>query len=381
MNYMEAGARPRTEPEVVMVGPKTFPPIIGGIETHVYEVSVRLAARGHRVTVLVPRTGGRQARTEDVDGVRVMRVPSIPTRYTLKLSSIPYVIKELRRLKGALVHAHDATGGYAAAVACDPRRLVYTMHGVGFHRSDWPTPFRQGIGMMQKMALRKAAHVFCTDETSKDAIRPVRDQAEVLSSGVDPDQFDRRLLPRPEEYEENVFTVLWIGRFTKVKGTDVMIEAMKRIDARKRSGMRFVFIGDGPMNADVMKAASSVKEIVHLGRIDHARIAPYVAHADTFVLPSLSEGLPISLLEAMAAGVPAVASDVGGVSSQMDRESLLLVRPQDPKGLAEAIERLHDDRPLARRLGDKGRGLVTSRFSWETVVDRLVTVYSQLSTL
>lgn len=378
MGCLRLTARPETRPSVVMVGPKTFPPVIGGIETHVHEVSVRLASRGHDVIVIVPRTSGQGPR-ETVRGVRIIRVPSVPTRYTLKLSSMPFIAKELKRVGGAIVHAHDATGGFAAASVCDPKRFVYTMHGLGFHESDWPTPFRQGIGIMQRRALRAAAHVFCTDARTMEAVRRLRDQAEVLSSGVDPARFDRKALPRPSEYEIGAFTVLWVGRLAKVKGIEAMLDALRLVDDSERRGMRFVFIGDGPYKEDLLKAARSVREIKFLGQVEHSRIAPYVAHADMFVLPSLSEGLPISLLEAMAAGVPAVATDVGGISSQIDRDALLLIPPGNPNKLAEAMRLLHRDRAYARSLGERGKARVSARFSWDGIVDRIEAAYERLS--
>jgi glycosyltransferase involved in cell wall biosynthesis len=253
------------------------------------------------------------------------------------------------------------------------------MHGLGIHESDWPTPFRQGIGMMQRKALRSAAHVFCTDARTREAIRRLRDQADILSSGVDPAQFDRAALPRPREYEDGAFTVLWVGRLAKVKGIETMLEAMKLVERSERERMRFVFIGDGPYRADLLRTASSVKEIRFLGQVDHSGIAPYVAHADAFVLPSLSEGLPISLLEAMAAGVPAVATDVGGISSQIDREALALIPPGEPRKLAEAVARLQDDRAFARKLGERGKAHVSAQFSWDGVVDRIEEAYGRLS--
>jgi len=366
--------------KVVMVGPKTFPPDIGGIETHVYEVSKRLVSKGFDITVIVPSKSRRRA--EDmVEGVHVVKVPSLNSRHALKLSMIPSVMMELKRNRGCIVHAHDATGGFAAALASDNRRFVYTMHGLGFHKSDWPTPFRQGIQMMQMRALSSAAHVFCTDELAITTAKKVREQAEVLSSGIDVSDFSGAGFARPPEYPQGSFVVLYVGRLAKVKGVDVLLKAIESIQGREREGLIFAFIGDGPMRADVQKAAQSLSNIKFVGPIVHSRIAPYFRHANAFVLPSISEGLPISLLEAMASGLPAIATEVGGIARQVNPNTLMLVRPGDPAGLAQAILDIHSDKKKAEALGRSSRAFVAEHFSWDKVVQRIAEVYGNVSSL
>ncbi len=366
----------RRDRNIVIVGPKTFPPVIGGIETHVYEVSRRLARKGFLVKVIVPGLD-RDPRKEDIEGVHVARVPAIESRFTLKLSAIPSILRELRKSPRALVHAHDATGGYAAAIAADRRLFVYTMHGIGFTESDWMTPFRQGIRMMQTTALAHARHVFCTDAKAAEVARSVRTQAEILPNGVDSRLFQATLYPRPNEYGD-AFVVLIVGRMTRVKGIPVLLDAIRLLPEVERKKMLFAFIGDGPLYQTVKLASNATPEILALGRVDHSAINPYFAHADAFVLPSLSEGMPFSLLEAMAAGLPCIASQVGGITTQIPSDRLMLVPPGSAMHLSDAITRLFDDRALARRLGERAREHVVAHCSWESVVDRIADVYREI---
>ncbi len=364
--------------EVVFVGPKTFPPTIGGIETHVYELSKRVAAKGFSVTVIVPESTNLP-REENFDGVRVVRVACLKGRYSLKLTAMPGIMRELRRRKGAVVHAHDATGGYASALCAQRGRLAYTMHGIGFHEKDWPTPFRQGIKMMQRTALRRASKIFCTDQRTLEAIRASGRDAELLASGVDVADYDKGRSDRPEDYDPGKFIVLFVGRLTRVKGVEVLLETIRRMDPNKRQEAQFVLIGDGPLDGKVKTAASEMPQIRLLGPIEHSRIKPYFAHADAFVLPSLSEGMPMALLEAMASGLPCVASRVGGVESGMSAEVLKLVTPGDPEELLEALVNTIDDRATGRALGDRGRSHVAKNYSWDPIIDRLVATYEELS--
>ena len=362
---------------VMMVGPKTFPPVIGGIETHVYEISTRLASRGINASVIVPNEVNRRSE-ELVQGVHVIRVPCLRNRFTLKLSILPFVMNEFRKNSECIFHAHDATGGFAAAFCSTGRNLVYTMHGLGFHSGDWPVPYRQGIQFMQQVAIRKAAHVFCTDAAALQAIRRFRKQADILSNGVDVDEFAKNKLAKPSAYDADSFVFLFVGRITKIKGISTLLDAIRTIPPDERRTMRFMIIGDGPLVEEVRAAEKDIEEIKLLGRIDHAFIPPYFAHADAYVLPSISEGLPISLLEAMASGLPSITSDVGGISNQIGPSVVKLVPPGDAKALADAMIRLRNDELTRRGLAEMGRRFVAEHFSWNRVVDRLVDVYETI---
>jgi len=362
---------------ILMVGAKSFPPVIGGIETHVYEVSRRMAARGVGVTVIVPSVSLRK-KEELIQGVRVLRVPAIPGRVILKTSTIPFIVNQIRKDPGRVLHAHDAPGGFAAAFGSPQGSFVYTMHGLGFSSMDWQFPFRQVIRFMQTLAVKRAGHLFCMDETTLAAVNTVRRQAEVLSNGVDPEEYSKDGLTRPLAYGEGHFVVLSVGRLAKVKGTQTLLAAIKRIPRETRKAMKFVLIGDGPLRDECEAVAGEVQELVLLGTIDHASIAPYYAHADVFVLPSMSEGLPIALLEAMAAGVPCISSDVGGIRTQIGPDAVRIIPSGDDGALADAILQLRHDERGRLQLAMAGNELVRLHFSWDRVVDRLIAVYSSL---
>ncbi len=358
--------------DVVMIGPKSFPPLIGGIETHVYEVSRRLASRGANVSVIVPRSAFTRT-TDCIEKVEVRHVFNIRSKYTLKLSMMPWAATEIRRTSG-IVHAHDATGGFVAAKVKGKRGFIYTMHGMGFHPGDWPPPFRQGIRLLERTALRNAQHVFCTDERSGEYAASQREQVEILPNGVDLKAFAGES-GRPAQYDEDRFVFLFVGRLARVKGVSVLLEAISRIPETERKKAQFVFVGDGPSRGELLAAGRTIPQIRMLGAIPHSDIVPYFVHADAFLLPSLSEGLPISLLEAMAASLPCVASNVGGISSQFPSDALRFVPPGDADSLVKEIAALMSDRRASRALGQRGRDAVAERFSWERIVDRLVEVY------
>lgn len=164
--------------------------------------------------------------------------------------------------------------------------------------------------------------------------------------------------------------VLSIGRLSAEKAHADLIAAFQRLAT---GNCKLVIVGDGPERENLESLASS-QEIVFTGQI--AGVDPIYAAADVFVLPSHSEGSPNVLLEAMAAGVPIVATAVGGVPEMVQNEkSALLVPPNNPSALAAAIDRLLNDRDLAVRLTKEARELVLQNHSPEHYAGSLIDIY------
>jgi glycosyltransferase involved in cell wall biosynthesis len=168
--------------------------------------------------------------------------------------------------------------------------------------------------------------------------------------------------------------VLTVARLESQKDHATLIEAVPRVpDAR------FVLVGEGGERRALESRARA------LGVSDRVRflglrgdIADLLAISDVFVLPSLYEGLPLSILEAMAAGKPVVASSIPGIDEVVvDGETGLLVPPRDPAALAASIRLLLTDSDLRVRLGDAGRERVHGTFSLERMVEGVVAVYQE----
>lgn len=158
--------------------------------------------------------------------------------------------------------------------------------------------------------------------------------------------------------EEKV--IIAIGRLSREKAHIHLVRAFEHLRARGSGALRLVIAGDGPERRMLEQAAG--KGVVFTGQVRDP--APYFAIADVMALPSLSEGSPNVLLEAMAAGVPVVATRVGGIPEMVeDGVSALLAPPADPPALAAAIGRLLDDPSLAAAIADKAGALLARRYS------------------
>jgi glycosyltransferase involved in cell wall biosynthesis len=176
----------------------------------------------------------------------------------------------------------------------------------------------------------------------------------VLPNGIAP------VAPRQGEGDG----VLYVGRLTKAKAVDVLVAAMRELP-----GERLTIVGDGPERPALEQAARTLGNVRFVGRVEHARVADHLAAAKLLVLPSRQEGQPNVLMEAMARGVPVIATRVGGVPDLVAHERTgLLVEPDDGTGLAEAIRRLSSDAALrARCAADGAREM--QRYAWPAIVD------------
>jgi glycosyltransferase involved in cell wall biosynthesis len=234
---------------------------------------------------------------------------------------------------------------------------------------------------------RLSDRVLVPSEESKRVVmssdRIPAERISVIYNGVDiakfGDMYDTDETRRELGVQPGTRLIGYVGRLTHEKGgQDLLVRAV----ARARQGgrdVRLVVVGDGPMRADLEALAANLGEpVIFTGlRADVARL---LAAMDIFVLPSLHEALPIAALEAMATGLPVIATSVGGTPEVVrDGESGLLVPASDEEGLYEAIIRMLDDQGLAERLAMAGRERVRADFTLDGMARKVEAVYEELA--
>jgi glycosyltransferase involved in cell wall biosynthesis len=191
--------------------------------------------------------------------------------------------------------------------------------------------------------------------------------------GMDPKQF-----PRPSEMHEDWFNLVIVGRLELVKGHHLAIDAVA--SDGMSADVHLHILGAGPREQELQALAKQrgVMQRVHVLGF-RRNIYDYIAHCDTLLMPSLHEGLPYTLLEAMALGVPVIASRVGGLAETIQDENTgLLIPPGDVKALAQAIARLRRDAMLRRQLGQNAQHLQRDHYSLEVMTARYLAVYQEL---
>ena len=231
---------------------------------------------------------------------------------------------------------------------------------------------------LQRAAYACAHKVVANAEAAAARLRAERvppDRIVVIPNGLDLTLF------RPPEPRPSYRRVVMVANLRPEKGHDTLIDAAKRI-LNLFPDAHFDIVGDGTERARLVEYAENRGVSQAFSFWGHSEEVPSrLCAADVFVLPSRSEAFPNAVLEAMAAGLPVVASAVGGILEVVqDGQTGLLVPPGRPDALAEAVCRLMADRDLSFRLAGAGRALVEARYSFERMVSALENVYvSELS--
>jgi glycosyltransferase involved in cell wall biosynthesis len=206
------------------------------------------------------------------------------------------------------------------------------------------------------------------------AVPPAREPADRVAARVALGAVDPALNPA-----DRAPLAIYAGRLHEAKGLADLVAAWEAIVAR-RPNARLCLAGEGPFRgalAEQIEVGGLEGRVVLAGAFDH--VDELLAAADLFVLPSHQEGMSLALLEAMAAGLPIVATDIPGNRDLLSSgRHALLVPPRDPAALAAAIERLLDEPELGARLGAAARGRVAEEFSLAKCVDEHVALFERL---
>jgi glycosyltransferase involved in cell wall biosynthesis len=293
-------------------------------------------------------------------GVRTLSFPpGGAPRTTFRLARF------LRRVRPELVHVTEVwPPALAAARLARVPRLLVTHHTPELPRRD------NLVGRLWlRLAWATRPEVIYTSEADRahDGRRP----SHVVPLGIDLERFASG---KPVLEGTIVGTV---ARLAEQKGHRTLLDAVPLV-LERHPEVRFAIAGDGELREELEQRAEQFGEhVVMLG--NRSDVPDLLASFDVFAYPSRFEGLCLAVLEAQAAGVPVVATPVGGIrETVVDRETGLLVPPGDPRALAEGIVRLLDDRALGRQLAQRARQRV-QRYSEERMVEETLALYRSVS--
>jgi glycosyltransferase involved in cell wall biosynthesis len=275
------------------------------------------------------------------------------------------------------IHAHHADP--AGDVAMKISGLA-----PGFERLTWSfTAHGSDVNHSDRRLLRakclSASAVVCVSEHGAEIMRAVagdeaRSKISVVHTGVDPDSFSS-LPGRPRERARSI---LCVGRLDPLKGHAVLLDALALLLTR---GQEFVLsvVGAGPERAGLENQARSsglAERVSFLGSVANDDLPQVYADADLFCLPSLSEGVPVVLMEAMATELPVISTRITGIPELVDEQAGILVEPGSVPQLADALERvLGSSREVRGAMGEHGRATVRDRFDRRETARALARVF------
>jgi sugar transferase (PEP-CTERM/EpsH1 system associated) len=372
--------RPQANTPVLKVAHVVLSMEIGGLESVVLDLVRESPRLGQGVAVAcTERTGALAAQVEAL-GVRVSCVHKRPG---VRLETIGRLVSVLREYRPDVVHTHQIGALFYAGPAA--RRagvpvVVHTEHGKHYgecRRTRW-------IGWL---AGRHAARFLCVSAdiaAAAEAHRIVpRRKIHVVPNGIDTDRFrdggNPGLLRQSLGIPPGAPLIGTVGRLCEVKRQDLLIRAFHRVRARVADA-HLLLVGDGPLMGELsaLAAGLGLADQVHFAGYQ-PRPEPYLHAMDVFALSSRSEGMPLAVLEAWAAGLPVVATRVGGLPDLIDDGGTgLLVSFGDEDALAGSLCDLIADPDFTRRLGEAGRNRVESHFSLRRMADEYQRHYVEL---
>jgi glycosyltransferase involved in cell wall biosynthesis len=349
-----------------------------GAMSQTHELCMGLARRGHRVTLVTTPGSILESRAREA-GIDV-----IPMNLGSELN--PIAISKLVRLivlrSIDLVHAHRAHAHSLGLIAAALTRRPFVISRRVAHRPN------DNVGSRIKYTSRAVTRIVAVSRAVKDVlvdygVDPAR--VDVVYDGTDPSRYraglDRARVRRELGVPDEVPLVGKVANFyVGWKGHDTFLEAAKAV-LRALPDTRFVLVGKST-DSETMRswvAAAGLSERVILAgyRTD---IPDVLAAIDVLAnCPRAREGLSVAILEALAAGRPVVATRVGGIPEIVrDGETGLLVPPEDPAALAQAVVRMLSDPALASRLGSNGARLVREHFTLDSMVEGNERVYREI---
>jgi len=353
---------------------------VGGLFRHVTDLARGQVARGHRVGLIADSsTGGAQAESTlaALAGELALGVTRVPMSRHIGVGDILAVRHVSQRAKAAaadVIHGHGAKGGAYARLAQPGRAVrVYTPHGGSLHYH-WSSP--TGFFYLKaERALTGRTDLFLFESAyGRDAYKAKIGQPQglvrVVHNGVSDDEF------QPVVQNPGATDLLFIGELRALKGVDVLIAAIRQI-AQDGRNVSVTIVGDGPDRAQFEREVGrqGLGEQVHFVGAKPARAA--FALGRLMVVPSRAESLPYVVLEAAAAGLPVIASNVGGIPEIFGPDAGALVAPGDPAALARAISQAMQDRGARHSATLRLKARVRASFSADAMTDAVLAAYRE----
>jgi glycosyltransferase involved in cell wall biosynthesis len=298
-----------------------------------------------------------------------------------------HLLRMLWFYKPALLHIHDPRSGTVGRVIAKVLNIpvVYTVHLPPYY---YVTGLKQKLYQLIERLLNKGftdriiyvSH-FAYDEAIRNRIAP-RKRTLVIENGINlrayAEPLNRVAIRKALNVPVEVTIFCFVGRFTEQKGIDVFLRAIKMLPGQS-GAFRVWLVGDGPLRSELEQyvAKENLGSIVQF--LGYRSDVPEILQAsDVFVLPSRYEAMPISLLEAMAAGLPCVVTSVGDNAKIVeDGTTGIVVPPENPEALATALRKMLADSEMRQAMGEAARKKA-QEYSVERMAARIAEVYDEL---
>ena len=366
--------------KILRVAGDIYPDVTGGLEIHAHEMSKMQAHCGNDVTVFTSNNNNLPAE-EFKDGYRIIRYSRIIKIFGNSISSALLIKLVKNRNNFDIIHAHShlflSTNLCALMRFIGSSPLIISNHGL--MSASAPVWFnKQYLKTIGKWTLNRADKIICYTHGEKENLEKLgidSKKISVIHNGVDITLFS----PSTSEKIADKKQILWVGRFVTGKGVEYLIEAFT-LAHKKIPGTHLVLVGGGPEKPaieDKIRKLHLQSSVTIMEYLDNDKLPQIYKKSDIFVLPSLMEGVPRTILEAMACGVPVVTTNLPHLVGIIEGAGLV-VPPKDPKSLSDAILTILEDASLAEMMGQRGRNRIEQEYSWEDTVGKVLSLYESV---
>lgn len=389
---------------VMMLSWEYPPRIVGGISPHVYELSQKLAAKGIEVHVITKHTPLAPDEEVEPSGVHLHRVhlDQQPNDFIHEIQLLNAATeRRVRQLledwrpggQPTLFHAHD----WLSLDSARELKYEYSLPLVAtVHATEWGrhggifTDTSKYIHEQEYWLTYEGWRVIVCSEFMKSEVErhysSPSDKIDVIFNGVDPEKFEfewdeaDRLARRAKYADPDENVIVYVGRFVREKGIQILLNSAHAVLAQNPN-TKFLIVGGGNRDRfeEYVDWAHLRDHVTFTGFQSGRNLHEMYRMADVAVFPSLYEPFGIVALEAMAAGVPVVTSDAGGLREVVLHDITGTTSyAGDPESLAWAINRVLGDKPRAKRLQNNARARLNSDFDWGNIADQTIEVYQRV---
>lgn len=367
---------------IAMIGHKRYGSREGGVEVVVTELARRMAALGHEVTCY-DRSGAdvmtgnvTENRERVVDGVRVVPVKTIDKKGLAALSSSYFATKAAIKDRPDVIHYHAE--GPCVPLPLAKRagiRTVATIHGLDWQRAKWGKLASTYIKMGEKAAATKADGLIVLSKSAQSYFQDIYGRtATFIPNGIGQKRpLPANLIKQKWGLDEGSY-LLYLGRLVPEKRPELLIEAFRGLDTDKR----LVIAGGGSDTSEyeafLREAAQSDPRILFTGFVSGQPLDELYSNCYAYVLPSDVEGMPMSLLEAMAHGRCCVTSDIPECADVLAGNGMTFEKGS-ADSLRSVLQNLLADCDRAATLGAAAEVHVDKTYNWDSVVERTLGLY------
>jgi glycosyltransferase involved in cell wall biosynthesis len=378
---------------ITQVTPR-FPPAIGGVEEHVYRISIELAKRGHMVTVITSNEVDHTVHLkgkEIMNGIEVHRHPLFIPKMFREYWLIPNIIKDLAYFKSDVVHVHGyrCLSSYTAILLShfEGTPIVFTPHGIYPPRSHINALLKNAFDYtFGRLMLSLSDRIIALTEHNKQLLLQIgapEEKITIVPNGITVEEFAKQKKATFNSLKVRGPILLYTGRIDWNKRIDKIIEAMPLILKRFPSAKLFIAGPDYANYTSALRELAEKLKVKHsiqiTGSVTREELLDFYSKADVFIMPSSYEGFGLSILEAMGSKIPVIASSIGGPGDIFTHGvNALLLKEASANEISEAVNSVLTDEKLRETIVKNAFELVKNKFTWNNVVDTLERIYRQV---